>query len=454
MLEVKLSRFSRRIPRSLAFAPVIVWITILPSSSVLVQNALAAGPKNASPSVWKLAAIKVTGSQRYQPAEIIAASGLQIGQTVAEEDFQKASQRLGEIGAFDNVSYTFEYSGDDAKLSLQVQDAGHFVPVRFENFVWFSDSDLRAKLHVQVPLFDGMLPLSGGLADQVSDALQVMLIQRKVPGHADYVRSGPDGGAVHAIVFSVTGPDIRIRSVEFTGAGPSELPILNKLTRRLLERPYSHSLVQVQAEKNFLPVYLTRGYLKAAITDAGAKVVEENDDETGVAVTLVVNPGPQYKVAGIQWSGEKVFSADQLNPLIHFRAGQPADAVQLQDDLRAVEKLYGTRGYVAASIVLVPHLDEAGATVSYKLDVDEGDVYHMGDIEMRGLDDHDARLVQAKWNLDKGAIYDSSYPSRFLDDLFKSAVLDANWAVEVHDSPDEQDKTVDVTLRFTRKSIQ
>jgi len=451
---LKRSRFSRHVLHRVAFVPVIASIAILVAPALLVQSARAAHPKNTASSVWKLAAIKVTGSQRYQPAEIVAACGLQIGQSVTEEDFQKASQRLGEIGAFDNVSYTFEYSGDEAKLTLQVHDAGHFVPVRFENFVWFTDADLRAKLHEQVPLFDGMLPLSGGLADQVSDALQVMLIESKVPGHADYVRAGPEGGAINAIVFSVTGPDIRIRNVEFAGASPSELPILNKLARRLQERPYSHSLVEVQAEKNFLPVYLARGFLKAAITDAGARVVEENDQETGVAVTLEVKPGPQYKVAGIQWSGEKVFSDGQLSPLVHLQAGQPADTVQLQDDLNAVKKLYGARGYVAASVMVAPQLDDAQGTVSYKLDVHEGDVYHMGDIEMRGLDDHDARLMQAKWNLDKGAIYDSSYPNRFLDDIFKSAVLDANWAVQVDESPNEQDKTVDVTLRFARKSIE
>ena len=42
--------------------------------------------------------------------QIAAATGLQIGQTVSEDDFKIVSQHLGETGAFSNVAYTFEFS--------------------------------------------------------------------------------------------------------------------------------------------------------------------------------------------------------------------------------------------------------------------------------------------------------------------------------------------------------
>ena len=458
MLAIKPAKISwlrTATPLDSPYRPLVLGAVYLLLSAVVIAQ--TTHPKTASPSSWKLSAVKATGSQRYQPSEVTAASGLQIGQTVTEEDFQRASQRLGETGAFSNVTYSFRYSLGDAQLELQVTDAGQFVPARFENFVWFPDSELRATLHQQVPLFDGLLPLSGSLVDRVSDALQILLVQRKIPGHADYLRAGPEDGPVSAILFSVTGPTIRIRNVAFSGAGPGELPGLNALGKQLAGREYTRSLLLLQADKNFLPVYLAHGYLKAAFSQAQAKVVDEravdeNQDQTDVDVTFQVEPGRQYKLAGIRWSGNKVLSLDQLQPLVHPEIGQPINAVRLNADLEAVERLYATHGYVAAKVHPAPQFDEAQSTVSYQLAVREGDVYHMGEIEIQGLDDRDARVVLAKWGMAKGELYDASYAQRFLDDAFKSALIDERWNVRVSEDPDLKEKTVDVTLRFSRKA--
>src|SRR5579883_551809 len=115
MWGVKRSWFARTVEKAAHLVPVVV-VFAVPAVFPLAQTNQAVHPRTGKSSVWKLAAVKVTGSQRYQPDEIVASAGLQIGQTVTDEDFQKASERLGEIGVFDNVTYTYEYSGDDVKL--------------------------------------------------------------------------------------------------------------------------------------------------------------------------------------------------------------------------------------------------------------------------------------------------------------------------------------------------
>jgi hypothetical protein len=340
------------------------------------------------------------------------------------------------------------------------------VPVRFENLVWFRDQELLAKLHERVPLFRGTLPPAGRLQDEVSDALQDLLTERGVQGRADYLRAGPDEGPVEAIVFSVRGPVIRIRKVEFSSAAPPELASLQELGKDLRGQDYLRSTLKAQAEKNFLPVYFAHGYLKATIADAEAQLVQDgphpsdprqnppqqNPPQTNVDVTFQVNPGRQYALAGTEWSGNTIFPLDKLQPLIHSQTGQPLDAVRLSHDLQAVEKLYGTRGYVTAKVQSTEQFDEDRLTVSYRLQVQEGDLYHMGDLEVQGLDDHDAGRVLAKWGLHKDQTYDGSYPRHFVDDGLKGDALGQDWNVIIHEFPDPKDKTVDVTLRFDRKS--
>ena len=95
-----------------------------------------------SASMRQLIAVTATGSQRYPETDIVAASGLQLGTTVVEDDFKKAARRLGDIGVFADVAYNFSYSSAGTKLVLQVTDNEKFVPVRFEDFVWFPDQEL------------------------------------------------------------------------------------------------------------------------------------------------------------------------------------------------------------------------------------------------------------------------------------------------------------------------
>ena len=419
-------------------------------TSVLLASLLPAQTTRKPPSTFQLISINVTGTKRYTPAEIIAATGLQLGQTVSESDFKRVSQQLGETGAFSDVAYTYQYSAPGTKLDFQLADTTQFLPVHFDNFVWFSDQELIEKLHRIVPLFQGQLPLAGGLIDQVSDALQALLLERKLQGRADYIRTAHQDGPIEAFVFKVTGPTIRIRNVAFTGAAPPELPLLQAAGKSLQGQEYFRSMLQIQAEKNLLPIYLARGYLKAAFADTQAKVAQENPQETIVDVEFPVDPGRQYKLTQIQWSGNTVFPAEKLQPLIRLRTAQYANAVQLGDDLEAVQKLYGTRGYLAAHIRSNPQTDDTQSTVGYQLQVHEGDVYHMGELEIQGLDARTtARLVEA-WKLRGGDVFDVSYPQQFLNDTNHVIPL-APWKISVHNSLNEKDKTVDVTLRFDPK---
>lgn len=407
--------------------------------------------KPAPGSSFTLTAIKVAGSSRYTPDEVITASGLQIGKTVSEEDFKLASQRLGETGAFGDVAYRFEYSAAGATLDLQLTDSTQFVPVHFDNLVWFSDQELTAKLRERVPLYRGQLPLNGEMADQVSDALQALLIERQIPGRADYLRSGALDGPIEAIVFSVSGPNIRIRQVDFEGAGPAETGLLRSAAEKLKDGEYTRSLLEVQARMNFLPIYLERGYLKAAFSEAQAKVAQQDADKILVDVALVAEPGHQYNFTTLEWSGLSVFSPEQLGQLLHLERGKPANAIQLGIDLTAVQKVYGTRGYMAAHITPVPQMDDESRTVAYQLQVQEGDVYRMGELEIRGVDNPTARRLVLAWKLKDGDTYDSSYAERFMKETANSIVKPGEWDVSIHESADAEEKTVDITLRLERK---
>ena len=436
-------------------------LEIIGIASFLVTGMLAAqtrsqtaGSHASSVSAYKLTQIKVTGTKRYTPEQIVAFSGLRPGENVSEENFKDIVQRLGETGMFTNVAYSFSFSPAGTKVEFQLADNDKLVPVEFDNFVWFSDQALIEKMQKYVPLFRGEMPISGNLPDKVTDALQFVLAERGLEkARVEVNRHGDEeAGTIDRVIYSISGVEIHIRNMEFPGAGTAELPLLTRAAQRAQGGDYERSKLRMFARLDLTPVYLREGKLRAKFGEPQAKIVHETPDEVEVDAVLPVEEGREYKLAQIEWSGNSVFPTAQLSKGIHQQPGQTVNAVQLSDDLDAIKPLYRSRGYMKA--VVEPHLDlnDAEGTASYKLEVKEGDQYRMGDVEIEGLDEKSSAHIREAWTLHQGEPYDASYVKRFLKDTGALVPPSIKWGVTIHEDLNEKDKSVDVTVRFKPKA--
>ncbi len=446
-----------------AFLTCCLLSSLLAVSLLIVLPRLPAAAQAQPPTNYKLISVKVTGSKRFTTEEIASASGLPVGTIAHEEDFKKAARQLGETGAFtDNVTYTYSYSSAGTKLELQVTDADKFAPARFADFVWFTDEDLLHQLHQRIPLFKGELPLNGRLIDQVSDVLQALLVENAIPGIIEYRRINNKDEQVESINYNVIGVSIRIHHVEFNGAGASELPLLQAAAEKLSDREYSRDYMNNFIEHSLLPIYHERGFLKATCATAQPKVVklpasdsiDNKQPPTFVDVTFPVDPGPQYKVTRWNWSGNKEIPTDKLEPFLHIQAGQTANMAQLEKDLRDVQTLYGSRGYILAAIKANAEFDDVDGTVAYHLVVHEGDLYRMGELEFRGLDNNLTARLRAAWKIRPGDVYDATYLKEFLPQARKLLPASLDWEVDPHVTAVTREKIVDVDLQYTVKAVQ
>lgn len=408
----------------------------------------------------QLISVTISGTKRYSENDIIAASGLQIGTPVVEDDMKKAARRLGDLGVFTDVAYSYSYSSIGTKLVLQVTDVEKFVPVRFEDFVWFSDEDLLHRIKERAPMFSGELPLSGNLPDRVSDVLQALLVENAIPGNVQYERSGKSNAPVDSIVYRVSEVVIQIRNVEFSGANEAELPALKEAARRVFDREYSRTVLNALVEHQLLAVYYARGYLKAAFGEPEPKVVKKPGADSGdgprnltiVDVNFPVTPGRSYKIKELQWSGNQVLSTDVLQKMVRAQPGDVANTVRISDDVKDIQKLYGSRGYVTATITPETEFDDAAGTAVIRLDVKEGAEYHMGELEFRGLDNSLTAKLRNAWKLRPGEVYDATYLSQYLPTAQKLLPSGLDWEVASHVTANLRDKTVDIDLIYSVKA--
>jgi len=422
----------------------------------------SAGGKASPLAAYKLIALKVTGTARYTDKEILAASGLQMGQNVADGDFKEAVQRLGNSGLFSNAVYSYSSSNAGVRLEFQLADTDQskLVPARFENFVWFNDDELRTELQSRVPLFKQVLPIAGNLPDRVSEALQEMLTEKQFPGRVDFLRSEEQSsGTLNAIIYRVEEVSIHIRGVEFPGASPEQTALLTTAARRFTGAEYGRSTLAAAARFDLSPVYLQRGYLKAAFGPSDARVVPQpapaadaqGPAELEVDAIVPVTPGKVYSTSSVEWKGNAAIATGEVAPLIHMPPGQPADALRLLRDIESVSKLYRSRGYMMVQIKPNAQFDEEKDTVHYDLNVVEGDLYKMGELEIAGLDTQAKARMLAAWTLREGQPYNADYPKKYLDDTRDLVPRGVQWAISIHETPDAKDKTVDVEIRFKQQ---
>jgi len=413
--------------------------------TVVTYCLLSVAFAQAPPPEFKLKSVQITGTSHFKSEDVLRAANLKLGQSVHDEDLKTMVRLLGESGAFASVSYTSQFDPDGAKVKLKLRDADRFFPTYFDNVVWFTTRKLVEQLHTRVPLFDGQLPANGALVGEVFEALQALLIQKNVAGQVNYLRPHDDENPVEAFVFTVTGPTITIRNVEFSGAGQAELPMLNEAAKSLEGVEYRRPAFRAQEDKTFLSIYREQGYLKAVLGDPEPTVVHDDGHETLVDVMVPVQPGRQYRLAGIKFSGNTAFPDATLQAAFHVQVGAAANVPELEKDLAAVRQIYGTRGYMDPTIKAETEREDSHLTVTYVVSIAEGDVYKMGEVEIRGLDSPTRTRLKNEWTLQSGDIYDASYAGRFVEQAYKEI---GDWHASVHESLDPQDKSVDVTVRF------
>lgn len=437
----------------------LLTLVVFLAASGPAQRMASGGKDPPSTAGYKLLAVKATGTSRYTDKEILAASGLQLGQNAADGDFKEAAQRLGDSGVFSDVVYSFSYSDVGVKLELRLTDTdkSKLVPVRFENFAWFTDAELLAAVQRQVPLFKQSLPVAGRLADQVTEALQALLTGRRLPGHVDFLRQGTEeGGDLTGIVYKVEEVSMRIRNLEFPGALPEQSTFLTAGVRRLVGVEYSRSVLATVAQYDLLPLYLQRGYLKATFGTSDAHVVTASEpkaegpapNEIEVDAILPVTPGNAYSVSGVTLKGNSAVTTDEASHLFHLATGQHADAVRLLKDAESLTKLYHSRGYMTVHIKPDAQLDDKNSTVHYDMNITEGDLYKMGELEILGVDTSSKDRLREAWKLGEGQPYNADYTKKFLEDAFRLLPRGLQFSVKMSEELDAKSKTVDVTIHF------
>jgi len=154
----------------------------------------------------------------------------------------------------------------------------------------------------------------------------------------------------------------------------------------------------------------------------------------------------------LDWSGNKEISTDVLQKMVRAQPGDLANTARLADNLKDIQKLYGSRGYVTMNVKVNADFDDSGGTVVLRLNVEEGAAYQMGELAIRGLDNSLEAKLRNLWKIRQGEVYNSTYLSEYLPAARKALPANLDWDVASHVTANVKDKTVDIDLIYSARA--
>ncbi len=441
--------------RSVLFIIIVALALVFAPHASFAQQTTAGQPQ--PQQATSLARIEFEGLERVTQSEAVAASGLRIGQAIDVDAVDAASEKLLNSGLFKNLSYTMRKLKGEATIIFKVEELKRNVPVVFDNFVWFTDEELKEAVRRKVPDYDGYAPAGGGVTDTIRDVLQDLLKRRNITGQVENMPSADASGGHGEHVFTVKGANLRVCELHFPGASGIEEAVLVQKSGAIFNNEYARTFVVNVVESTLLPLYYERGRLRASFLPPKIKLEETEECKGGgISVTVPVDEGQIYLWDKAEWAGNTALNAQELDAALGLKTNDLASAVKIERGAQAVRKAYGRKGYLSQSLRSEPVFDDTKRRVAYRFQVNEGAQFRMGDLSIKGLNEKDTNNLRGRWGLLSKEVFDEGYLQKFfknnLPEFLNELRLEGHTIdpkkIESDFKPDRDKQTVDVTLNF------
>jgi outer membrane protein assembly factor BamA len=240
---------------------------------------------------------------------------------------------------------------------------------------------------------------------------------------------------------------LTIRNIIFKNAGR-----LSDQDRRGLTKSIRHgggwspeSAVAV-AEERVREACQDEGYIKVKV-NAVAEAAGNANDRRFDMVVKVLDYGKQYRLREIHFIDVKAFSEDELLKLIPVQSGEVFSRARIAKGLEAIHQHYQAAGYLNITSIPNTEFEETNATVRLDIDLDEGKLFHWGELRVTGLESQKAQVLTDGWEDLRGKPYSQDALREFCARFFPAAA-GTDRAKYTKTQANERMGTVDVYIEF------
>lgn len=322
-------------------------------------------------------------------------------------------------GYFYNIRVGEERGPQGVTLTYTLQSKPVITEIRFTGNKKYSVGKLRRKVTSKVgePMDERKL---------FNDAQEIQKLYQKAglqKTRVDYKPSVIEELGRGIVTFEVTeAPKVKIEDVVFDGAKDLKQRKLRGAvkTRRwwwfswLTGGGKLKEDVLDEDRERIREYYTDRGYIDFDLKEIRFDYADTNH----VTVRFEIEEGQQYRVGGVQFTGNELYSqddivrnlrskeGDKIRTGLQLKEGEVFSPKKLRKDLEAIDDFYGARGYIETRVfpVNVPNVEKGTIDLKYKLT--EGDKFYVERVDIRGNTKTKDKVIRRELAITPGETFD------------------------------------------------
>ena len=363
-------------------------LSMIPRALVLVFFAFLTfiNPVWSQQSENRIQRIDVDGNRQIDRDAIVGKLSIHEGDLFSQEKVREEIQKIYSMGFFEEVDVTTQVDPKGIVVVFGVKEKPFTVEVVYAGNDELSDEELGEKNAIRNQTFLDQ--------EQVKVSVEEFrkLYQEKGYYHAQIVPIVDmiEEGQARLSYFIEEGEPAYIQSIEFEGR---DVVKKKQLLAFMANQEYSWfwSIFSDAGvlRRDELPndverikeVYMNKGYLDVQV---GMPRVDLDESKEWFTMVFPIVEGEPYVLSKIEYTGNTVFTEDELKEGLDMKPGDVFQRVKIRDEITRVTDLYGGRGYAFTEVN--PRVDPDQATRSAQVGfvIDEGEMVRIRDIRITG----------------------------------------------------------------------
>ncbi len=197
------------------------------------------------------------------------------------------------------------------------------------------------------------------------------------------------------VTFEISeGERIKIQEINFAGNNDISAKSLSKKIKTRVGKNFDENLLEEDMTL-LRHYYQDQGYAQIEVEGYEHHLT---DDNTGLIIDISVDEGPEYIIGSydieILHAEKPAFSEDKIRDMLDPIEGEIFDRGRFQESIEEIQKSYHNKGYLLSDLSPIPHFDETTGVVDIALNINEGDVIIIDNVEIDGLEKTKKNVVK------------------------------------------------------------
>ncbi|HXX79963.1 MAG TPA: outer membrane protein assembly factor BamA, partial [Thermodesulfovibrionales bacterium] len=412
---------------------------LIAASSVLAQEQLPV-----------VNSIEVKGLKRVEEGAVKSKITQKVGEPLSNEKVSEDIKSIFKMGYFDDVKTEIEPMEGGIKLTYVVKEKPTIIRVEFQGNKELEDDKLKEKISITVgSIADTTLVQDNASKLQLFYEDEGYWLARVVP-----VVNKISENEVYLTFQIDEGKKVKVKDIRIVGNKAISSSKIKGVMKTTTWKIYSFIFSAGYYKKDVVnadldaikDLYFNNGYIKVIVADPEIQLTE---DKQGMAITISISEGDQYRISSVSLTAYKVFTEPELRGRITASPGAIFSKEVVRADINSLTDLYTQNGYALASVYPDILPDDATKQLSLTYKIEEGKIYRVGRIEITGNTKTKDKVIRREIRIDEGDIFNSALLKRSYERINNLNYFET---VDMVPKPRYEEQLLDIDVKVKEKS--